>query len=181
MTSIRPYCCVNVRSCRVSRCVLAHKHAKPCASIIVCSALARDQFTLAIVLLRIAPLANIFACRLLANLLKWVGWRWSAGQLEFGMVEENAGKNKLVQVTLRQGQTIHIPQGVPSSTNKGTYSKVTACLRINPAGSSSPCRSVHRPHTTWSLRMRPFLIPILARRLWCSSILLIGVTRLRGI
>lgn len=34
------------------------------------------------------------------------------GQLEFGMVEENAGKNKLVQVTLRQGQTIHIPQGL---------------------------------------------------------------------
>ena len=34
------------------------------------------------------------------------------------MVEENAGKNKLVQVTLKQGQSIHIPQGVLTSTHR---------------------------------------------------------------
>lgn len=36
------------------------------------------------------------------------------------MVEENAGKNELIQVTLKQGQTIHIPQGVPSSAHTVT-------------------------------------------------------------
>jgi len=33
------------------------------------------------------------------------------GEIEFGMVEENAGNNTLVMINMKKHQTVHIPQG----------------------------------------------------------------------